>query len=82
MEGMSGHPVLQVCTLPTAKGLCNPWRPDGCAHFCRPGPSSYLCSCARGHQLGPDRKACEPHGEWWAQQNGTLGTPECGLLTP
>lgn len=44
-----------------AKGLCHPWRLDGCAHYCRPGPSSYLCSCARGHQLGPDRKACEPH---------------------
>ncbi|XP_055985790.1 vitamin K-dependent protein Z [Sorex fumeus] len=48
-------------TCAFAKNLCYPQRPEGCAHFCRPGPTSYFCSCARGHQLAWDRRACEPH---------------------
>lgn len=42
------------------KDLCHPERPDGCAHFCWPGPSSYFCSCAQGHQLAPDGRTCDP----------------------
>ncbi|XP_037384506.1 vitamin K-dependent protein Z [Talpa occidentalis] len=43
-----------------ATGACHPRRPDGCAHFCRPGPRAPVCSCAPGHRLGPDRRSCEP----------------------
>ncbi|XP_073068417.1 vitamin K-dependent protein Z isoform X3 [Manis javanica] len=49
------------CAL--AKNECHASRTDGCQHFCRPGKESYACSCAQGYRLGPDRKACVPHGE-------------------
>ncbi|XP_004621441.1 vitamin K-dependent protein Z isoform X2 [Sorex araneus] len=54
-----------------AKNLCYPQRPDGCAHFCQPGPSSFSCSCAHGHRLAQDRRACEPHDKC-----------ACGVLSP
>ncbi|KAM4859682.1 vitamin K-dependent protein Z [Thomomys bottae] len=45
-----------------ATNECHPERTDACQHFCHPGQTSYRCSCARGHQLGPDHKACIPKG--------------------
>ncbi|XP_012878170.1 PREDICTED: vitamin K-dependent protein Z [Dipodomys ordii] len=43
-----------------ATNECHPERTDACQHFCHPGQVSYMCSCARGHRLGPDHKACLP----------------------
>uniref|UniRef100_A0A8C5KDV0 Vitamin K-dependent protein Z n=1 Tax=Jaculus jaculus TaxID=51337 RepID=A0A8C5KDV0_JACJA len=41
-----------------AKNSCHPERMDGCQHFCHPGQTSYMCSCAKGHKLGKDSKSC------------------------
>ncbi|XP_016049958.1 vitamin K-dependent protein Z isoform X2 [Erinaceus europaeus] len=54
-----------------AKQECHPLRTDGCQHFCHPGEQAYTCSCAQGHRLGEDRKACEP-----------LDQCACGVPTP
>lgn len=43
-----------------AKNECHLERIDGCQHFCHPGLSSYVCSCAKGYKLGTDRKSCSP----------------------
>ncbi|XP_051025852.1 vitamin K-dependent protein Z [Acomys russatus] len=43
-----------------AKNECHLERTDGCQHFCHPGQSSYICSCAKGYKLGKDHKSCSP----------------------
>ncbi|XP_048200065.1 vitamin K-dependent protein Z [Perognathus longimembris pacificus] len=50
----------QNCAV--AANECHAERADACQHFCHPGQASYVCSCAQGHQLGPDHKACIPKG--------------------
>ncbi|KAL1772887.1 vitamin K-dependent protein Z [Sigmodon hispidus] len=53
-----------------AKNECHLERTDGCQHFCHPGQSSYVCSCAKGYKLGKDHKSCSPSD-----------TCACGVLT-
>lgn len=47
-----------------AENECHLERTDGCQHFCHPGQSSYVCSCAKGYKLGKDHKSCSPSGEF------------------
>ncbi|XP_075840611.1 vitamin K-dependent protein Z [Microtus pennsylvanicus] len=47
------------CAMATNE--CHLERTDGCQHFCHPGESSYLCSCAKGYKLGKDHKSCSPN---------------------
>ncbi|ERE90275.1 vitamin K-dependent protein Z [Cricetulus griseus] len=48
-----------------AKNECHLERTDGCQHFCHPGQSSYMCSCAKGYKLGKDHKSCNPSDAGW-----------------
>lgn len=36
----------------------------GCSQFCKPGYTSYECSCARGWKLNSDRNKCDPAGKF------------------
>ncbi|KAK5856306.1 hypothetical protein PBY51_007914 [Eleginops maclovinus] len=40
--------------------LCTLEKNKGCSQFCKPGYTSYECSCARGWKLSNDRNKCEP----------------------
>lgn len=52
----------------SATNECHLERTDGCQHFCHPGESSYVCSCAKGYKLGKDHKSCSPYGEFSRRQ--------------
>ncbi|KAM6447362.1 vitamin K-dependent protein Z-like isoform 2-T2 [Liasis olivaceus] len=45
-----------------AKNECRHELHEGCQHFCYPEFNSYRCSCAKGYELGEDRKSCIPQG--------------------
>ncbi|CAH6787049.1 Proz [Phodopus roborovskii] len=77
------------CSCPTgyegkncamAKNECYLERIDGCQHFCHPGQSSYICSCAKGYKLGKDRKSCSPSDKCacGALTSKDIRTPERG----
>lgn len=40
--------------------LCTMENNKGCSQFCKPGYTSYECSCADGWRLSSDRNNCEP----------------------
>lgn len=40
--------------------LCTLEKNKGCSQFCKPGYTSYECSCATGWRLGRDKNKCEP----------------------
>lgn len=40
--------------------LCTLEKGKGCSQFCKPGYTSYECSCASGWRLSKDRNNCEP----------------------
>ncbi|XP_029292575.1 protein Z, vitamin K-dependent plasma glycoprotein a [Cottoperca gobio] len=40
--------------------LCILEKNKGCSQFCKPGYTSYECSCAPGWKLSSDRNKCEP----------------------
>ncbi|XP_005073379.3 vitamin K-dependent protein Z [Mesocricetus auratus] len=63
-----------------AKNECHLERTDGCQHFCHPGQSSYMCSCARGYKLGKDHKSCSPSDKCacGALTSKDIRTPERG----
>lgn len=43
--------------------LCTVESGKGCSQFCKPGYTSYECSCAQGWKLSPpDKTKCEPAG--------------------
>ncbi|XP_061557165.1 protein Z, vitamin K-dependent plasma glycoprotein a isoform X2 [Phycodurus eques] len=45
----------------TDQTLCVVEKGKGCSQFCKPGYTSYECSCARGWKLHPtDKNKCEP----------------------
>lgn len=45
----------------TDQTLCPLKKNEGCSQFCKPGYTSYECSCARGWKLSTtDRNKCEP----------------------
>ncbi|XP_006508921.1 vitamin K-dependent protein Z isoform X1 [Mus musculus] len=56
-------PGYEGKTCAMAKNECHLERTDGCQHFCHPGQSSYMCSCAKGYKLGKDQKSCGPSGQ-------------------
>ncbi|XP_039365709.1 vitamin K-dependent protein Z [Mauremys reevesii] len=43
-----------------AKNECQHKTREGCQHFCYPGSESYHCACAKGYELGEDKKSCIP----------------------
>ncbi|XP_034376881.1 vitamin K-dependent protein Z [Arvicanthis niloticus] len=53
-------PGYEGKTCAVAKNECHLERTDGCQHFCHPGQSSYVCSCAKGYKLAKDHKSCSP----------------------
>lgn len=53
-------PGYEGKTCAMAKNECHLERTDGCQHFCHPGQSSYMCSCAKGYKLGEDHRSCSP----------------------
>uniref|UniRef100_A0A8C3SSQ1 PROZ protein n=1 Tax=Chelydra serpentina TaxID=8475 RepID=A0A8C3SSQ1_CHESE len=46
-----------------AKNECQHKTREGCQHFCYPGSESYHCSCAKGYELGEDKKSCIPRDQ-------------------
>ncbi len=58
--------VLQpspLCFHHADQTLCTLEKDKGCSQFCKPGYTSYECSCARGWKLSrTDRNKCEPAG--------------------
>ncbi|XP_056140167.1 coagulation factor IXb [Lampris incognitus] len=36
----------------------------GCAHFCVMRSQQPVCQCASGYKLGPDKRSCEPTGQF------------------
>uniref|UniRef100_UPI0037E77DF3 protein Z, vitamin K-dependent plasma glycoprotein a n=1 Tax=Semicossyphus pulcher TaxID=241346 RepID=UPI0037E77DF3 len=45
----------------TDQTLCTLQKDEGCSQFCKPGYTSFECSCARGWKLNrTDKKKCEP----------------------
>uniref|UniRef100_A0A8C0ITT2 Protein Z, vitamin K dependent plasma glycoprotein n=1 Tax=Chelonoidis abingdonii TaxID=106734 RepID=A0A8C0ITT2_CHEAB len=46
-----------------AKNECQHKTREGCQHFCYPGSESYHCACAKGYELGEDKKSCIPRDQ-------------------
>lgn len=54
---------LPFCFHDADQTLCTLEKNTGCSQFCKPGYTSYECSCARGWKLSrTDRNKCEPAG--------------------
>ncbi|KAM9843231.1 protein Z, vitamin K-dependent plasma glycoprotein a [Aulostomus maculatus] len=76
----------------TDKTLCTLEKNEGCSHFCKPGYTSYECSCARGWKLSTTKKdKCVPAvsrpcgqlntmvGLWDARYSSNMGSGFQGL---
>uniref|UniRef100_A0A3Q3GI24 Protein Z, vitamin K-dependent plasma glycoprotein a n=1 Tax=Labrus bergylta TaxID=56723 RepID=A0A3Q3GI24_9LABR len=71
--------------------LCSLAKNEGCSQFCKPGYTSYECSCARGWRLSSsDRNKCEPAvknpcgkvkslSRWTTRQETNIGSNYEGL---
>ncbi|XP_055464387.1 vitamin K-dependent protein Z isoform X2 [Psammomys obesus] len=67
-----------------AENECHLERTNGCQHFCHPGQSSYVCSCAKGYKLGKDNKSCSPRDKCacGALTSENVTVPERGCQSP
>lgn len=61
--------------------LCTLEKDKGCSQFCKPGYTSYECSCARGWKLSTNKEKCEPAVNYPCGKVNSLGQWDNRLST-
>lgn len=73
--------VCAGCNLPFPfpdETLCVVDSDKGCSQFCKPGYTSYVCSCAQGWKISSsDKTKCVPTGMYLHTCTHTLGVCAC-----